>query len=72
MNIQGNTYLGDALRIIGAFCPRLYRLRRGEQINALWIVVASVACTLIAYRYYGLYIAQKVMALTRRSTPAVH
>ena len=28
-------------------------LNRGEQINALWIVVAAVCVYLIAYRYYG-------------------
>ncbi|MGC6746712.1 carbon starvation CstA family protein [Escherichia coli] len=45
----------------------------GEQINALWIVVASVCIYLIAYRFYGLYIAKKMcwrLTLTRM-TPAV-
>ncbi|MBC3377486.1 carbon starvation protein A, partial [Pseudomonas sp. SWRI92] len=47
-------------------------LRRGEPINALWIVVAAVAIYLVAYRYYSLFIANNVMQLdSRRATPAV-
>jgi len=47
-------------------------LRRGEAINALWIVVAAVAIYLVAYRYYSLFIANNVMQLdSRRATPAV-
>ncbi|HEQ1857913.1 TPA: carbon starvation protein A [Providencia alcalifaciens] len=60
------------LGIIGAICLGVVALRRGEHISALWIVVASVAVYLIAYRYYSLYIAKKVMKLDEtRSTPAV-
>ncbi|BCT35565.1 carbon starvation protein A [Pseudomonas protegens] len=47
-------------------------MRRGEAINALWIVVAAVAIYLVAYRYYSLFIANNVMQLDpRRATPAV-
>jgi carbon starvation protein len=45
---------------------------QGEQINALWIVVAGVGTFLVAYRYYALYIARNVMRLDPlRATPAV-
>ncbi|MCX8957865.1 carbon starvation CstA family protein [Erwinia psidii] len=58
--------------IIGAFCLATVALRRGEHVSALWIVVASVSVYLVAYRYYSLYIAQKVMRLdATRATPAV-
>ncbi|WP_040261646.1 carbon starvation CstA family protein [Pseudomonas massiliensis] len=61
-----------ALAIIGAWALGVVALRRGESINALWIVVAAVAIYLIAYRYYSLFIAEKVMQLDpRRATPAV-
>ncbi|WP_239515626.1 hypothetical protein, partial [Klebsiella pneumoniae] len=40
------------LGIIGAFCLSVVALRRGEHVSALWIVVASVAVYLVAYRYY--------------------
>ncbi|GAB3417674.1 pyruvate/proton symporter BtsT [Erwinia aphidicola] len=60
------------LGIIGACCLAVVALRRGEHISALWIVVASVSVYLVAYRYYSLYIAQKVMKLDpTRATPAV-
>ncbi|MEC5318049.1 carbon starvation CstA family protein [Brenneria populi subsp. brevivirga] len=60
------------LGIIGAACLGVVALRRGEHVSALWIIVASVAVYLVAYRYYSLYIAQKVMRLDpSRATPAV-
>ncbi|AFI91298.1 carbon starvation CstA family protein [Pectobacterium parmentieri] len=60
------------LGIIGAACLGVVALRRGEHVSALWIIVASVAVYLVAYRYYSLYIAQKVMQLDpTRATPAV-
>ena len=59
------------LGILGAFCLAVVALRRGEHVSALWIVVASVSVYLVAYRYYSLYIAQKVMKLDpTRATPA--
>lgn len=58
--------------VIGAGALGVVALRRGEAINALWIVVAAVAIYLVAYRYYSLFIAEKVMQLDpRRATPAV-
>ena len=58
--------------VIGAWALGVVALRRGETINALWIVVAAVAIYLVAYRYYSLFIAEKVMQLDpRRATPAV-
>ena len=60
------------LAIVGAFALGVVALRRGEAINALWIVVAAVAIYLVAYRYYSLFIATKVMQLNPlRATPAV-
>ena len=58
--------------VLGAAALGVVALRRGEAINALWIVVAAVAIYLVAYRYYSLFIATKVMQLdARRATPAV-
>jgi len=60
------------LAIVGASALGVVALRRGEAINALWIVVAAVAIYLVAYRYYSLFIADHVMQLDpRRATPAV-
>lgn len=60
------------LAVVGACALGVVALRRGEAINALWIVVAAVALYLVAYRYYSLFIATRVMQLDpRRATPAV-
>lgn len=60
------------LAIVGACALGVVALRRGEAINALWIVVAAVAIYLVAYRYYSLFIATQVMQLdSSRATPAV-
>ncbi|MBD9657557.1 MULTISPECIES: carbon starvation CstA family protein [unclassified Pseudomonas] len=61
-----------AVALLGAFALGTVALNRGESINALWIVVAAVAIYLVAYRYYSLFIATKVMQLDpTRATPAV-
>ncbi|MCY1283422.1 Pyruvate/proton symporter BtsT [compost metagenome] len=58
--------------VAGACALGVVALRRGEAINALWIVVAAVALYLVAYRYYSLFIATRVMQLDpARATPAV-
>ena len=60
-----------ALALLGAVCLGVVALRQGEQISALWIVVAAVSIYLVAYRYYSLYIAKNVMGLDpTRATPA--
>jgi len=60
-----------ALSLVGAASLAYVALRRGESINAVWIVVASVCVYLIAYRFYSLFIANKVMGLDpKRQTPA--
>jgi carbon starvation protein len=56
---------------VGAIALAYVALNRGESINAVWVVVAAVCVYLIAYRFYSLYIADKVMSLDpRRQTPA--
>jgi carbon starvation protein CstA len=60
-----------ALSLAGAASLAFVALHRGESINAVWIVVAAVCVYLIAYRFYSLYIADKVMGLDpTRQTPA--
>ncbi|MBO9525292.1 MAG: carbon starvation protein A [Sphingobium yanoikuyae] len=58
--------------LVGAVSLAVVAVSRGETVNALWIVVASVSCFLVAYRYYALFIAREVMRLDpARPTPAV-
>jgi len=62
---------GAALALCGAAALGVVALKRGESISAIWIVIAAVCVYLIAYRFYSLYIADKVLGLdARRLTPA--
>ncbi|MER5117028.1 carbon starvation CstA family protein, partial [Serratia marcescens] len=57
--------------LVGAFAFAMLALSRGEHVNAVWLVVAAVACYSIAYRFYSRFIADKVFELDdRRLTPA--
>ncbi|HGV3500764.1 TPA: pyruvate/proton symporter CstA [Providencia stuartii] len=69
---MGKQFIWIVLALLGAFSLGYIALYRGEQINALWIVVAAVCIYLIAYRYYGLFIAKKVLQVDEtRMTPAI-
>src|SRR5574343_1899702 len=57
--------------ILGAASLATVALSRGETISALWVVAAALCVYLIAYRYYSLFIANKVLGLdASRQTPA--
>ncbi|HEF8772870.1 TPA: carbon starvation protein CstA [Providencia stuartii] len=69
---MGKQLIWIVLAVLGAFALGYIALNRGEQINALWIVVAAVCVYLIAYRYYGLFIAKKVLQVDEtRMTPSI-
>jgi carbon starvation protein len=54
-----------------AICLGGIAASRGEHINSLWLVLAALCSYLIAYRFYGKFIAARVMALSEdRATPA--
>ncbi len=57
--------------ILGAIAFGYIALNRGESINAMWVLTASVCVYLIGYRFYSLYIADKVLKVNAtRMTPA--
>lgn len=57
--------------ILGAICLGYVALNRGESINAMWVLTAAVCVYLIGFRYYSLYIADKVLKVdSTRMTPA--
>ncbi|HEY8877506.1 MAG TPA: carbon starvation CstA family protein [Roseateles sp.] len=57
--------------ILGAASLATVALSRGETISALWVVAAALCTYLIAYRYYSLFIANRVLGLDpNRQTPA--
>ncbi|MDR3495109.1 MAG: carbon starvation CstA family protein [Ancalomicrobiaceae bacterium] len=63
------TWGGVAL--LGAVSFAIVALARGESVNAAWLVVASVCIYFIAYRFYALFIADKVFGVdVKRLTPA--
>ena len=55
-----------AVAVVGAFALGTIALHRGETINAVWFVVAAVCVYLIAYRFYSLFIAKRVLGSIRR------
>ncbi|ATZ94842.1 carbon starvation CstA family protein [Dickeya fangzhongdai] len=66
-----NISIWIAVAIAGAVAFAMLALNRGEHVNAVWLVIAAVACYSIAYRFYSLFIARRVFELDdRRLTPA--
>lgn len=57
--------------ILGASAVGGIALNRGETVNALWLIVAAACIYALAYRFYGAWIAAKVLVLDgTRATPA--
>ena len=57
--------------LLGAISFGIVALTRGEPVNAAWLVVAAVCIYFIAYRFYALFIANKVFGVdAKRVTPA--
>ncbi len=70
-----NRILGHLLwavvAIVAAFCLAGIALNRGEHISSVWLVLASACTYALGYRFYGKFIASRVMALNnQRATPA--
>ena len=42
-----------AVSLLGALALATIALHRGEQINALWLVVAAVSTYAVGYRFYS-------------------
>src|SRR6266700_489775 len=60
-----------AVTLLGLGSIAILAISRGEQINALWIVVAGLCAFAISYRFYSKWLASKVLLLNdERATPA--
>src|SRR6185503_17740488 len=60
-----------ALAVVAAFCLAAITLNRGEHVNSIWLVLASACTYVIGFRFYGKFIAARVMTLNdQRATPA--
>ncbi len=61
-----------AVAVLGAAAFAVLALRRGEPVNAAWMVTAALCTYAIAYRFYSRFIADTVLKLDpARVTPAV-
>ncbi|MGX7723417.1 carbon starvation CstA family protein [Rhodococcus pyridinivorans] len=59
------------LAILGAVAWSMIALVRGEEINAVWFVIAAVCTYLVAYRFYAKFIERKIVQpRDDRATPA--
>ncbi|HRM21217.1 MAG TPA: carbon starvation CstA family protein, partial [Neisseria sp.] len=57
--------------LVGLAAFTTLAMSRGEQVSAVWMVVAAISVYCIAYRFYSLFIANQVMELDpNRLTPA--
>src|SRR5690349_12867759 len=60
-----------AIAALAALGIGIIALRRGEAINALWLVTAALCSYAIGFRFYSKFIAAKVLLLDdTRATPA--
>jgi carbon starvation protein len=65
------TLLWAAIVALGAVSLGIVALSRGETISAAWLVIAALCVYFVAYRFYGLFIANKVLGVDpSRQTPA--
>src|SRR5947209_6340924 len=61
-----------AVTLLGLTSLGVLAMSRGEQISALWIVIAGFCAAAISYRFYSKWIATKVLVLNNeRATPAM-
>jgi carbon starvation protein len=60
-----------AVALLGTLAVGVVAVRRGEPINAMWLVVGAACCYALGYRFYSKFIAAKMLALDAlRATPA--
>ncbi|WP_329314961.1 carbon starvation CstA family protein [Streptomyces sp. NBC_01262] len=63
--------LWTAVGLLGAIAWAMVALARGEEVSAVWLVVAALGSYAIAYRFYSRFIARRVLELDdSRATPA--
>src|SRR5262245_27036904 len=56
---------------IRAFAFATFALKRGETVNAVWLVTAALVTYYFAYRFYSRFIAERVLQVDpNRATPA--
>jgi carbon starvation protein len=67
----GRKLLWVLIAILGAVSLGIVALSRGETISAAWLVIAAVCVYVLAFRFYALFIADRVLGVNpARPTPA--
>ena len=70
-NTVGRKLLWALIAILGAVSLGIVALSRGETISAAWLVIAAVCVYLLSFRFYALFIANRVLRVDpSRPTPA--
>ncbi len=65
------TLIWLAVAMAGALAVGTIALHRGEQISAMWLVIAAVCTYALGYRFYSKFVSVKVLVLDPlRATPA--
>src|SRR5256712_4432449 len=65
-------FVWSAVSRLGLGSIAILAMSRGEQVNALWIIVAGLCAFAISYRFYSKWLASKVLLLNdERATPAL-
>ena len=64
-----NKLLWIGIAALGAVSFGIVALSRGESVNAAWLVIAAVCIYFIAYRFYALFIAEKVLGVDPAADP---
>ncbi len=63
--------LWAVIALLGAAALAVLATSRGETVNALWLVTAALCTYALAYRFYSLFIARRMLRLDgARPTPA--
>ncbi len=61
-----------AITLLGVASLAVLAFSRGEQISALWIIIAGMCAAAVSYRFYSKWLATKVLVLNdERATPAI-
>jgi carbon starvation protein len=60
-----------AVAMVAALALGAIAITRGEHINSMWLVLAAACTYALGFRFYGKFIAARVMALNdKRATPS--
>src|SRR3954447_22943786 len=71
MRIYLNRFLWVAVCLLAALALGTIAQSRGEPVNSLWLIAAAASIFCLGFRFYGKFLATKVMLLDdRRATPA--